>query len=404
MKKQWIPLAVMALMSGTTAMAQSSVTVFGVMDAGVLALSNVSGGAGYIPSTVNKGSVTKLQGGGVGQSYFGFSGKEDLGGGMRATFMLQANVDVPTGNAGGPNSTSSTSFFNQFSTVGLGGGFGEITMGRLVSPMYFAMLSTDAREARYFGSALTALVGLNSASGVFIGNNSNPSFGTVYNDNAVVYTTPTWNGLTANLEYAFGGTAGSMKSNSQEAATLLYKNNGLKLSALYYTGYGNNVPAATTLYTAATGSATTAATLVTKAGLTPTANTNQLASLGALYAWDQFSVSTSYFVAKNPANAVVNGGSGSLNLWSLAGSWKVSPLVKLTTGYYRMNDKTNSGNYASQFALGADYALSKRTFLYAEMATVTNHGKNMNLSPIYGNAVVANANNHAEMIGLRHSF
>ena len=69
-----------------------------------------------------------------------------------------------------------------------------------------------------------------------------------------------------------------------------------------------------------------------------------------------------------------------------------------------MNDKTNSGNYASQFALGADYALSKRTFLYAEMATVTNHGKNMNLSPIYGNAVVANANNHAEMIGLRHSF
>ena len=47
-------------------------------------------------------------------------------------------------------------------------------------------VSTDARQARYFGSVLTALVGLNSASGAFIGNNSNAAFGSIYNDNALV--------------------------------------------------------------------------------------------------------------------------------------------------------------------------------------------------------------------------
>ena len=405
MKKYWMVSSAILLMGSTTAMAQSSVTVYGVLDAGVLALSNLSASpAGYIPSAVSKGSVIKLQGGGIGQSNLGFRGSEDLGGGLHALFRLQGNLDIPTGNVGGPNSSSGTSVFNQVSVVGLSGNFGEVQAGRQVSPVYYAMASTDAREARYFGSALTALVGLNSASGAFIGNNSNPSFGTVYNDNAVVYTTPSWNGLTGNLEYAFGGVAGSLKANSQDAATLQYVNAGLKLSALYYTGYGNNLPAATTLYTAATGSATTAATLLSNAGLTQTARTNQLSSVGALYAWDKFSVSSTYFVARNPANVVLKGGSGSLNSWSLAGSWQVSPGVKLTTGYYRINDKTNAGNNATQFALGADYVLSKRTFLYVELASVTNHGNNMNLSPVYGNAVAANTNNHAEMIGVRHNF
>ena len=402
-----VRLLVISVLAGsvTSAIAQSSVQVYGVVDAGILSLSSVSGSpAGYIPSAVNVGSVTKLADGGIGQSFLGFKGKEDLGGGLNALFQLQANINITAGTAGGVNSTSGTSFFNQYSIVGLSGGFGEFKMGRVVSPMYWAMASTDTREGRYFGSSLTALVALNSASGAFIGNNSNPSFGTVYNDNALVYTSPTWNGITANLEYALGNTSGGMTANSQEAATLQYSANGLKLSALYYNGYGNNVPAATTLYTAALGSATTAAAVLNKSGLTPAANTNRLSSVGALYTWDKFSLSTSYFAARNPANALMKNGSGSLNLWTVGAAWQVAPAIKLTTGYYKLTDNTFSGNHASQFALGADYLLSKRTTLYAEYASVNNQGANMNFSPVYANPVPAGAAAHAIMIGLRHGF
>ena len=386
------------------AMADSGVTIYGVADVGVLSISDTSvSPAGYVPNSTKGGSIVKMQDGGIGQSYLGFRGTEDLGGGLSAFVQLQGNVNFTNGNVGGPNSSGSVSFFNQFSELGLSGAYGRLTLGRQVSPMYYAMASTDAREARYFGSVLTGLVGLNSASGAFIGNNSNPAFGTVYNDNAIVYATPAWNGLTANVEYALGNSAGGGNANLQDALTLQYKGEHLKLSALYYNGYGNNVPAATTLYTAALGSAGATAALA-HAGLTPTANTNRLTSVGAMYSWNTVVVSGSYFEARNPANALVRGGSGSLDMWTLAANWHPVPLVMLSAGYYKITDKTFSGNSASQFAVGADYVFSKQTLFYVEAASVTNSGANMNLSPVYGNAVTANTGAHAVMAGMRHNF
>lgn len=392
MKYSTLTLAVLAL-ACSAASAQSTVTVYGDLDIGLINISAASGGTGYLPSTVNKGAMTQLKDGGIGGSRWGLKGSEDLGGGLKATFQLQGNIKTTTGDTGGPNSGSTTSFFNQYSTVGLAGGFGALVMGRQVSPMFSAMASTDARSGRYFGSALTALVGLNSASGAYIGTNSNPAFGTVYNDNAIVYTTPTWSNTTLNLEYAPGN--GSGNANTQEAITALYNDGGLKLSFLWYNGYGNNVPAATTIMGAGPAAA---------AGFSVTANTNRLTSVGALYNWGAYTVSAAYYMARNPANVVVPGGSASLNMWSLGAGWRFAPNMNLTAGYYRMKDNTNVGNSASQLALGLDYNLSKRTTLYVEGAWVTNSGANMNLSPVYASAVPANNNVHAVMAGLRHSF
>src|SRR5262249_49326984 len=145
---------------------------------------------GYLPSRANGGATWRLKDGGLGASNWGMKGREDLGGGLAATFQLQGNFNLKDGTTGGPNSSGTTSFLNQYSTVGLSGTLGQVRVGRTVSPMYWTMASTDARGGRYFGSALTALVGLNSASGAFIGNNSNVAFGTVYNDNAIVYSSP----------------------------------------------------------------------------------------------------------------------------------------------------------------------------------------------------------------------
>jgi len=392
MKKNVISAALCAA-ACTGAYAQSQVTLYGNLDAGLLNISNSSGGKGYLPSTVNNGSVTQLKDGGIGSSNWGLKGVEDLGGGLQATFRLQGNIKTVTGDTGGVNSASTTSFFNQYSTVGLSGGFGSVTLGRQVSPMFAAMASTDARAGRYFGSSLTALIGLNSASGAYIGTNSNAAFGTVYNDNALVYTTPRWNNFSASAEYAFGN--GSGNANAQQALTAQYDANGLKLSALWYNGYGNNLPAATAVMGAANAAA---------AGFTATANTNRLTSIGALYSWDAYTVSAAYFTARNPANVVVPGGSASLDMWSVGGGWRFAPNMDLTAGYYRIKDNTNAGNTASQFAVGLEYAMSKRTKAYVEAASITNQGANMNLSPVYASTVVANSNVHAVMAGLRHSF
>lgn len=387
------------------AWAQGSVTLYGTVDLGILTIDHVSASRlGYIPSPADGGRLTTMKDGGLGASHWGLRGREDLGGGLAATFQLQGNINAKDGSTGGPNSSAGTSFFNQFATVGLAGPWGEIKAGRQVSPMYYAMASTDARGARYFGSVLTGLVALNSASGAFAGNNSNPAFGTIYNDNAIVYNAPAWNGLSVSAEYAFGDTAGSTKANSQQALAAIYANGGLRLSAFVYNGYGNNLDTATALFTGATGSAAAGAAAAAAAGFSPTANTNRLQSLGALYTLGDWTASAAFFQARNPAHAVVPRGSDRLDMWSVGAGWKPSPAINVTAGYYRVKDKRNAGNHASQFALGAEYALSKRTLLYVEGAAVRNAGANMNFSPVYATRVPANTNVHATMAGVRHSF
>jgi len=378
MKLTRVALAALAV-AAAPAMAQSSVTVYGVLDAGILHLSNTSGGVGYLPSAVNNGSVTKMQDGGIGGSNWGLKGSEDLGGGLKANFQLQGNIKTNDGSTGGPNSSSATSFFNQYSTVGLSGNFGKVDIGRQVSPIYYAFSSTDARGARYFGSSLTALVGLNSGTKSFIGNNSNGTAGTIYNDNAIVYMSPNLGGAVIGVEYATGNASGNALAH--QALTLQYDvGNGLKLSALYYNGNGDG------------------------AGQAATANTNRLYEIGALYSTGPWTVSAEYFQARNPANTAPAGGSNSMNMWTIGGGYKIAPNMNLTAGYYKITDNTNSGNSASQFALGLDYYLSKRTTLYVEAASTSNSGANMNLSPIYGNAVAAGTSNAAYMMGVRHSF
>lgn len=398
------PIAACAgLLIANAATAQSSVTISGAMDVGILSMSNYSKGIGYLPSAAHEGSDLRVKDGGLGSSNMGFKGVEDLGGGLKATFHLQGNVNLANGNVGGPNSSATSSHFNQMSTVGLTGSFGEVKLGRQFSPVAWAMMHTDVRGMRYFGSTLTALVSMNAASKSWIGNNSNSAYGTIYNDNTIAYTTPTWNHWKLDFAYSFG--EGGGKANSQQAVTALYAKDGLKLSALYYNGYGNNYGTAVTLYTAASnGDAAAGQRLARAAGFSPTANTNRLYSLGALYSFGAYTVGGQYFVGRNPSHAVMPGGSDSLDMFNVGVGWKPSPKVNLSAGYYHVKDNTNDGHKATQLVVGAEYLLSRRTWLYLQGAHVTNKGDNMALSPMYATPVAADRNVRAFMAGVRHTF
>lgn len=397
MKKQYTILTAAALLGIGAAHAQSSVSIYGALDAGILHLSTNSDTAstkGYIPNATDKGSFTGLKDGGIGGSNLGIKGERNMGNGNKAYFQLQGNINLKDGVTGGTTATGATANFNQMALVGLAGKAGDVKLGRQVSPMYYAMASTDARGARYFASTLTTLVGMNSASGAWAGNN-NAMFGTVYNDNSIVYTTPKFANTTVSIQHAFGNTAGSSGANTQDAITAIYSNGGLRLSALYYNGHGNGYLTASSATSVATANAL---------GFTETANTNRLTSIGALYATGPWTMSFTTFEGKNPAEAKLPGGSTHLTANAFGLAYKLAPDMSISGGYYDLQDKTNAGNKASQTAISLDYTLFQDTIVYVQTARTANNGANMNLSPIYGAVPAANKNNAATMVGVRYTF
>ncbi|MET3179322.1 UNVERIFIED_ORG: putative porin [Variovorax guangxiensis] len=140
MKKSLVALAALAVAG--VASAQSSVTLFGVVDASISGYSNtardnratVFPNAFGIPVYLNQGSVKtssrQLANSAYNSSRLGFRGTEDLGGGLAASFWLEAPISNDDGSQG-------VATFARRSTVSLSGGFGEIRLGRDYTPTFW---------------------------------------------------------------------------------------------------------------------------------------------------------------------------------------------------------------------------------------------------------------------------
>jgi predicted porin len=125
MKKSLLALAVLGAFAGV-ASAQSSVTLYGTVDLS----------AKYVK---NDGSARRvsLSQDGINSSQLGFKGTEDLGGGLKAGFVLLSGVNADTGTANGK-------FFNRRATVSLMGNFGEVRLGRDYVPTFWNDTIFDA--------------------------------------------------------------------------------------------------------------------------------------------------------------------------------------------------------------------------------------------------------------------
>ncbi|MGF6722224.1 putative porin [Paraburkholderia sp. GAS41] len=381
MKLKLICTATLAI-SATTAYAQSSVTLYGVIDSGLLYQSTSA--ATFLPHAPNLGHVYQLKDGGIFSSFWGIKGSEDIGGGYRINFKLQGVFNSMSGKFGLSDTPGTTAIFNQFATIGASGPFGTIDMGRQIIPMIYAMAETDVRGAQYFGSILTAWLGVNQAAG-WPGTSTNAAIGALYDSNAVVYRSPKFFGTSLALEYAPGGVAGQFQGGTRESAVLKFSNYGLNLSAVYYNGHDTN-PFPITYPAAPATSAT---------GL----DNNRFYYLGAMYTIAGFSVSASYGIGKNPASSnttdfeMISGGLG----------YQFNPRFKVTSGYYYLKDRNHSANHSSEFSVGAEYSLSIRTSAYAQVGYVDNKGT-MNQTIIYGAPVAPGVSTTAAMIGIRHTF
>jgi len=164
MKKSLIALAALGSLSGY-AVAQSSVTMFGVLDLGATQVKNGSAGS---QKTLSQGAVNT--------SRFGLRGVEDLGGGLKAGFHLESQVNPDTG-------TATSAFWNRRSTVSLMGGWGELRVGRDYNPssrisyLFEPWIGTSVGTILNFTLSPTATLG----SGVSTALRTN---------NAVAYFTP----------------------------------------------------------------------------------------------------------------------------------------------------------------------------------------------------------------------
>ena len=131
--------AALAMLPGLAA-AQSSVQIFGIIDAGVLAQNKSPGGD----------SLTRVETSGLRQSVWGFKGTEDLGNGLKAFFNLESHFDTDTGalHPSGDSPGSGTILFRRQANVGLSGDWGSITIGRQYGPALLAHIGTEPRAMK----------------------------------------------------------------------------------------------------------------------------------------------------------------------------------------------------------------------------------------------------------------
>ncbi len=220
MKKLLIASAALAMVAGT-AQAQSSVTVYGIMDIGYTSVENTRTASGV--STSEKVDNTGNGDGGLATSRLGFRGTEDLGGGLTANFQLEYDLkDVGTGGQ---------SLGARYSWVGLQDAkMGQLRLGRQEQSIHSVITAGSAGFANNVaGAAYSAGSGdsksFNYASvrahGVFV-------------DQAVTYISPSMGGVVVELQTGQQKTTTSgadLAKTSTSGASIKYTAGKLALAA-----------------------------------------------------------------------------------------------------------------------------------------------------------------------------
>ena len=353
-KVKYIAAAVAAL-AGTAAQAQTSVTLFGVMDAGVL-FANASG----------VGSTQLLTTDGNTSSRLGIRGTEDLGGGLKAQFWLEAAVSPDTG-AGGNTSTNNKDSvgggsltFGRRATLGLQGSWGEVRMGRDYTPTFTNLtVSMHPFGTNGVGNAGQLFYPVNTG-GTTVRTNVRAS-------NSIAYWTPNLGGFSGTVMYATGENLGGGATNKDGNYA------GLRLA---YSAGPLNVAAATGKTNYATGDYTQS-----NVGIN-----YQFGPAKIMYLWGQNKVG----VTKTQINMIGT-------------QWNVGP-GQLRFAYTNLK-ATGVANDADQIAIGYVYDLSKRTALYTNYSRVNNKNNGTAFSVGGGyRPTAAGGSSSGLEFGVRHTF
>jgi predicted porin len=338
MKKTLIALAAVA---ATSAFAQSTVTLYGRIDLGAV----------YNSSATNiKGSTPKLSmaSGGAGASRFGVKGSEDLGGGLKADFLIEAGVAADTGGV--------TQLGDRNVYADLNGGFGAVRVGRFLNPQLLQVGKFAAFGTDYAGS----------------GGNIMHVEGARYN-NAVSYSTPAFNGFSATVMTAMeeSNTFRVAQPLSASASTTAFNASSTTGNAVPATKKPVNIGLNYAQGPIAVGVAYAENGVSGPKGLT---NFGASYDLGVAKIMAQYETNSNItdVAGKTAYMLGVTAPMGAGLLRAAYGAREAKgiefaavPAISTNNGFSPANSTANISAYKNLASIGYDYNLSKRTSLYA---------------------------------------
>ncbi|MBI3524844.1 MAG: porin [Betaproteobacteria bacterium] len=341
-----IALAIAGIVSNGV-FAQSNATIFGVVD-----LSVESGK--YSDSA---GTLTRMASGGNLVSRIGFRGSEDMGGGLSANFLLEAQ---PSPDNGAQAITSQ--FWNRSATVGLSStSWGSVNLGRQYTPWFSAVSDVDP----FYGAGLATYYAM--------------VFGDTRMNNSIRWDSPSMNGLSAAVMFGLGQDGDATGIEGTTATTKkLGKEGGVKLS------YANGPIRANYGYDTQT------------TAVSPDVDTKRN-QLNGSYDFKVVKLGLNWNSNKKSDNTLDD------RAWSVTVVVPVFGTDLFKSGYTRLHDKVTANKDARLIAIGYEHPLSKRTNLYANYAKINNDqaaSKTLN----GGVAVVQGFDPSALQVGIRHLF
>ncbi len=326
-----LPFAGAVLSTG--AMAQNSVTLYGVVDNAFAYSSNQRGHSNFYMSQGN------LQ-----ASKFGLLGAEELGGGTKAIFRLESGFNSLTGAQ-----SSAGVIFNRQAYVGLSNDrYGTVTLGRQYTP-YFNMVG-----------ALGPTGVLTGATGAHPGD-LDALDTTLRFNNSIAYASPTIAGLSFGAQYGLGGVPGSVTNGSNFSAALRYDYQAFSVAAGYVKL--KDITTSQSLGSFAVNSPV-------NNGYASASSTQMIAAAA------RYNFTPDLMVGVNYSNVQYAPGSHSLfaseavfNTYGAIATYRFTPSVIAGIGYsYTRASKANGIDDPAQYhqiSLEQTYSLSKRTTLYA---------------------------------------
>ncbi len=305
-----VPLAVLACTN-----AHADVKVYGIADAGLA----------YQSGSLAPSSRTSLQGGGQSGSRLGFIGSEDLGGGLKAIFNIEMGLNIDNGSL-----AQNGLAWGREAHVGLTGPFGRVSLGRQHTP-FFRFVSNR------FDPFVNGMMGSSS--------NLHNKYARL--DNSILYSTPSINGFTGSVMYAFGETNLGSSAGRSFTATLHTEHGPLRTGLGIYNG--NN----------AAGTATNKGTM-----------------LAASYDFGSFILFGDTERVRSTRNLVPGVTKTDTNgdIYAVGLRAPIGPHT-IYGAYTLWRDKRtvgNTGAKATHVGLGYTYNLSKRTNIYTSIGGIQN--------------------------------
>jgi len=300
------------------------------------------------PTTGNK-NATVYGDGATFSPILGFKGTEDIGGGLKAGFDLQ--TDVQTNNGGMNNSGL---FRRQANSSIASNEFGEVKLGLTTNPI----IATNGLLMPVAGNSVSTST--SSAMG----------YADFYTKNAVTYTTPSVMGLVGQVQRGMSNNLDSNKDGSVTAWSLNYTNGPLAIRAAHQDRKDNGVTSSSNASTSAIGTANTAGF------------DKQGSIVGASYAIGPVTVAAAALKTKN---ATVLDGARTTRAGQQFG-------IGYTTGAWLLGGSYTKAEDSKMTNLQARYALSKRTNLIGQYGIADNSSKGLvNFSPLAFNTGTAPA-------------